>query len=155
MRLSVCVLLILSSVSALALNKTGFAGIRCDSKITQALVGRQMENEPVQDIEKKYRQLNLQDIGADQINDQWSLITWKICGRFFVLLQRDDDVEDVIQLPPVTSEETPVLLTCRAGSKKLQNVLPLKRKGKILKAWQVDLHAKKLNPLVTTDLSCP
>lgn len=151
--LSIFLILSILSISAAAADND-FTGIRCDSEIAPALIGRHMENAPVKDIEKKYQKLNLHDMGADEISDQWSLIAWEICDRFVMLLQNGDRVMDAIPLPAIAESEIPMLMTCRAGNKDLQNVLPVIRKNKIIKAWQADLHAKKLKPLTTTNLSC-
>jgi hypothetical protein len=157
MKFSLSVLLILSGLSALAATSSekSFAGLRCDADIAKALIGRQMENVPVQEIEKKYQRLHLQDMGAEEITNQWSLITWKICDRFFMLLEKGDQVTDVIELPRIKDKEIPVLLACKVARRELQYVLPVIKNNKILTAWQVDLNAQKINPLATANLSCP
>jgi hypothetical protein len=63
----------------------GFDGINCGSDIEKALIGRRMSNERVAELEKRHADLALKDLGASEISDCLSCISWLICGSEFML----------------------------------------------------------------------
>ena len=65
----------------------GFTGIQCGSDIPKALIGKRMSNERIVDLEKRHADLALKDLGASEISDRLSCISWLICGSEFMLLQ--------------------------------------------------------------------
>jgi len=65
----------------------GFSDIQCGSDIAKALTGKRMSNERIADLEKRHADLGLKDLGADEISDRLSCISWLICGSEFMLLQ--------------------------------------------------------------------
>jgi hypothetical protein len=58
----------------------GFTGIQCGSDIAKALTGKRMSNERIADLEKRHADLALKDLGASEISDRLSCISWLICG---------------------------------------------------------------------------
>jgi hypothetical protein len=65
----------------------GFSGIQCGSDIAKALTGKRMSNERIADLEKRHADLGLKDLGASEISERLSCISWLICGSEFMLLQ--------------------------------------------------------------------
>jgi hypothetical protein len=101
MRLKTTLTLIALATPALALAQPprNFDGLTCQSNIEQELNGRQMTNEPVVNLEARYKSLNLKDDGADEISGQLNAVTWRICGNQVVLLMKKDRVKAVLKIP--------------------------------------------------------
>jgi len=59
----------------------GFESVRCGSDVRKALVGRKMSSEPVVVLEARHKDLQLKDLGAEEISDRLNLIFWRICGE--------------------------------------------------------------------------
>jgi len=77
----------------------GFDSVRCGSDIRKALIGRKMPNEKIAVLEEKHKDLGLKDLGASEISDQLSVISWRICGEEYALLEDKDTVRDVLKFP--------------------------------------------------------
>ncbi len=74
----------------------GFTGSQCGSDIAKALTGKRMSNERIVDLEKRHADLALKDLGASEISDRLSCISWLICESEFMLLAGWD------RLPPTS-----------------------------------------------------
>src|SRR5689334_16336204 len=77
-------------------NADGFDSVRCGSDVRKALIGRKMPNEKIAVLEEKHKDLGLKDFGASEISDQLSVISWRICGEEYALLEDKDTVKDVL-----------------------------------------------------------
>ena|SRR5205823_10972522 len=78
----------------------GFSAIRCDAHdIAKTLIGKKMSNERIVDLEKRHEDLGLKDLGAQEISERLSCISWLICGSEFMLLQDKLTVRDVLKVP--------------------------------------------------------
>jgi hypothetical protein len=75
----------------------GFDSVRCGSDVRKALVGRKMPNEKIVVLEERHKDLGLKDLGASEISDRLSVISWRICGEEYVLLEDKDVVRDVLK----------------------------------------------------------
>src|SRR5213079_176634 len=82
-------------------NADGFDSVRCGSDVRKALLGRKMSNETIVVLEER-----LKDLGAQEISDRLSIISWRICGEEYVLLEDKDVVRDVLKFPK-HSKDTP------------------------------------------------
>ena len=98
--------IIIASIALLSATAQGaersFDGITCKSYIPSALIGRHMPNERVVTIEARYKEIGLKDLGAygmEAAGDPWTLISWQICGREYLLLERRGIVQDVLASP--------------------------------------------------------
>ena len=75
-------MLVLSLVcSSSVCDADGFDSIRCGSDVRKALLGRKMSNEKIVAIEERHKDLGLKDLGASEISDRLSVISWRICGE--------------------------------------------------------------------------
>ena len=93
--------------------ETGFDSIRCGSDVQKALLGRKMPNEKVVAIEERHKDLGLKDLGASEISDHLSVISWRICGDEYVLLRDKDVVRDVLKFPKHSKESPAFIGSCR------------------------------------------
>ncbi len=78
-------------------NADGFDSVRCGSDVRKALLGRTMTNEKVVVIEERHKDLGLKDLGGTEISDRLFLISWRICGEEYVLLEDQGVVRDVLK----------------------------------------------------------
>jgi hypothetical protein len=148
-----CVLAALTLMFGEAASADEFQGVRCNSEIPKAIIGKRTSNGPVTVTEKKYRGLGLKDLGADEVSEQLSSINWLICGSEFILLvDRAGVVRDVLPFPahskrsPAFSglcqrdgRETPDVIIAILDGASTAESLPAKV------AWKIDQrHAKFL-----------
>ena len=139
----------------------GFDSVRCGTDVRKALIGRKMSNEPVAVLEEKHKDIQLKDLGASQISDRLSVISWRICGEEYALLEDKDTVKDVLKFPK-HSKDTPAFVgSCQLNGHDLPGTAigVLKNEGgaKILpavNAWKVDDKQMKFVELKTDGLSC-
>src|SRR5947208_15805245 len=96
----------------------GFSAIRCDADdIAKTLIGKKMSNERIVDLEKRHEDLGLKDLGATEIPERLSCISWLICGSEFMLLQDNLTVRDVLKVP-AHSKKSPLFVgTCDINAK--------------------------------------
>lgn len=139
----------------------GFDSVRCGSDVRKALLGRKMSNEPVAVLEERHKDLGLKDLGASEISDQLSVISWQICGEEYVLLENKDIVRDVLKFPKHSKESPAFVGSCQLNGHNLPGtaigVLKNKDGVKILpavSAWRVDDKQLKFVELKTEGLSC-
>jgi len=76
----------------------GFDSVRCGSDVRKALLGRKMSNEAIAVLEERHKDLGLKDLGASEISDRLSAISWRICGEEYVLLEEKNTVRDVLKI---------------------------------------------------------
>jgi hypothetical protein len=72
----------------------GFDSVRCGSDVRKALLGRTMSNEKIVVLEERHKDLGLKDVGASEISDRLNVISWRICGEEYVLLEDKDVVRN-------------------------------------------------------------
>jgi hypothetical protein len=82
----------------------GFDSVRCGSDVRKALLGRTMRNERTVVIEERHKDLGLKDLGGTEISDRLFLISWRICGDEYVLLEDHDVVRDVLKFPKYSKD---------------------------------------------------
>ena len=68
-----------------------------------------MSNETIVVLEERHKDLGLKDVGASEISDRLNVISWRICGEEYVLLEDKDVVRDVLKFPK-HSKDSPHLL---------------------------------------------
>src|SRR4051812_37291614 len=140
----------------------GFDSIRCGSDIAKALLGRKISNDRVVVIEEKHKDLGLKDLGASEISDDLSLISWQICGEEYVVLQdKDDVVRDVLKFPRHSKDSPQFIGSCQSNGKDLPGtaigVLKDEEGAKTLSAlsvWKIDEKQMKFVELKTEGLRC-
>ena len=140
----------------------GFETVRCGSDIAKALIGRTMSNERVAVIEQRHKPLGLKDLGGSEISDSLFLVSWKICGDEFALLEEKDVVRDVLKFPPHSKDSPEFIGSCRSNGKEMDDAIiaVLENRagaedlpGKV--AWKIDEVGKKFIELSAEGLLCP
>src|ERR1700716_2802992 len=91
----------------------GFDSVRCGSDVRKALLGRRMSNERIVVLEERHKDLGFKHLGADEISDRLNLITWRICGEEYVLLEDRDVVRDVLKFPKHSKDSPQFIGSCQ------------------------------------------
>jgi hypothetical protein len=142
----------------------GFSGIQCGSDIAKALTGKRMSNERVADLEKRHADLGLKDLGASEISDRLSCISWLICGSEFMLLQDGLIAWDVLKVPPHSKTSPLFIGTCDMNGKESKDIVVAildNEKGTSASvltakvAWKIDQKEMKFVSVPIEGLRCP
>src|SRR5206468_10239933 len=102
----------------------GFSAMRCGADdIANPRIGKKMSNERIVDLEKRHEDLGLKDLGAQEISERLSCISWLICGSEFMLLQDNLTVRDVLKVP-AHSKKSPLFIgTCDINGKETKAIV--------------------------------
>jgi hypothetical protein len=139
----------------------GFESVRCGSDVRKALIGRKTQNEPVVVLEARHKDLQLKDLGAEEISDRLGLIFWRICGEEYAVLEDGDFVRDVLKFPKHSKDSPQFVGWCQLNGHDLPGVaigVLKNEEGAIMlpaaKVWKIDEKQKKFVPLQTEGLRC-
>jgi hypothetical protein len=139
----------------------GFEAVRCGSDIAKALRGRKTSNERIVVVEARHKDLGLKHLGADEISDRVNLITWRICGEEYVVLEDGDVVKDVLKFPKHSKDAPQFIGSCQLNGHDLPGfaIGVLKNEEgaamlQALSAWKIDEKQKKFVTLQTEGLRC-
>ncbi len=152
----------------------GFEAVRCGGNIPKAMIGKRGANERVVVIEGRHKALGLQDLGADEISDNLDSISWRICGKEYMVLEdKRGIVRDVLAVP-AHSFFTPEFTAsgCKLSGKEMPNIFVGvfdNRKGDrskpndpmdasllpVLTAWRIDEKAARFIAQPAAGLACP
>ena len=139
----------------------GFDSIRCGSDIRKALLGRKMSNETIVALEERHKNLGLKDLGASEISDRLNVISWRICGEEYVLLEDKHAVRDVLKFPKHSKDSPAFIGSCRLNVHDVLGtaigVLKNENGGASLpamSAWKIDDKQMKFVELKTEGLRC-
>ena len=143
----------------------GFSAIRCGTDdVAKALIGKKMSNERIVVLEKRHEDLGLKDLGASEISDRLSCISWLICGSEFMLLEDKSSVRDVLKVPAHSKKSPQFIGTCEIDGKESKTIvvaildnetgsdaptLPARI------AWKIDERNAKFVSLSAEGLRCP
>ena len=142
----------------------GFSGIQCDSDIAKALTGKRMSNEKIADLEKSHADLGLKDLGASEISDRLSCISWLICGSEFMLLQDGSIARDVLKVPPHSKTSPLFIGACEMNGKESKDILvaildnekePAASALTAKVAWKIEQKEMKFVTVPIEGLRCP
>jgi hypothetical protein len=142
----------------------GFTGIQCGSDIAKALTGKRMSNERVADLEKRHADLGLKDLGASEISDRLSCISWLICGTEFMLLQDESIARDVLKVPPHSKTSPLFFGRCEMSGKESKDIVVAildnekDTSASVLTAkvaWKIDQKEMKFVSVPVEGLRCP
>ena len=159
--------LYLSAFAALALPQAAlsdeFQKVKCGGDIPKAVIGRRSANGPVVATEKKYRALDLKDLGGDEISDRLSTVNWRICGAEYILLiDRGGLVRDAIAFPAHSKAAPAYSGICQLKGKDLPDVFIAVLDGTssadslaVQTAWKIDQQRAKFVKVSSEGLSCP
>ena len=139
----------------------GFDSVRCGSDVRKALVGRKMSNEKIVVLEERHKDLRLKDLGASEISDRLSVISWRICGEEYVLLEDKDVVRDVLKFPKHSKDSPAFIGSCQLNGHDVPGtaigVLKNENGVEILpavSAWKIDDNQMKFVELEIEGLHC-
>jgi hypothetical protein len=142
-------------------NADGFDSVRCGFDVRNALLGRTMPNERAIVIEERHKDLGLKDLGGTEISDRLFLISWRICGEEYVLLEDQDVVRDVLKFPKHSKDSPQFIGSCQLNGHDVPGtaigVLKNEEGVDILpaaSAWKIDDKQKKFVKLQTEGLRC-
>jgi hypothetical protein len=139
----------------------GFDFVRCGSDVRQALLGRTMSNEKVVALEERHKDLGLKDLGGTEISDRLFLISWRICGDEYVLLEDQNVVRDVLKFAKHSKESPQFIGSCQLNGHDVSGtaigVLRNEQSVETLPAviaWKIDEKQKQFVTLQTQGLRC-
>jgi hypothetical protein len=139
----------------------GFDSVRCGSDIRKALLNRTMPNEKVAAIEERHKELGLKDLGATEISDRLSVISWRICGEEYVLLEDKHLVRDVLKFPKHSKDTPQFVGSCQLNGHDVPGTAigVLKNEDGLASlpaviAWKIDDKQMKFVELKTEGLRC-
>lgn len=139
----------------------GFDSVRCGSDVRKALLGRTMPDERVVVIEERHKDLGLKDLGGTEISDRLFLISWRICGEEYVLLEDQGVVRDVLKFPKHSKDSPQFIGSCQLNGHDVPGaaigVLKNEDGVEILPAviaWKIDDKHMKFVKLQTEGLRC-
>jgi hypothetical protein len=139
----------------------GFDSVHCGSDVRQALLGHRMSNEKIVAIEERHKDLGLKDLGGTEISDRLFLISWRICGEEYVLLEDRNVVRDVLKFPKHSKASPQFIGSCQLNGHDVPGtaigVLKNEDGVEILPAaiaWKIDDKQMKFVKLETEGLRC-
>jgi hypothetical protein len=142
-------------------NADGFDSVRCGSDVRKALLGRKMSNEKIVVLEERHKDLGLKDLGASEISDRLTVISWRICGEEYVLLEDKDVVRDVLKFPKHSKDSPQFIGSCQLNGHDLPGTAigVLKNEHGVetlpaVAAWKIDDKQMKFVQLQTEGLRC-
>jgi hypothetical protein len=139
----------------------GFDSVRCGSDVRNALLGRTMSNEKIVALEERHKDLGLKDLGASEVSDRLTVISWRICGEEYVLLEDKDVVRDILKFPKHSRDSPAFIGSCQVNGHDVPGtaigVLKNENGVEILPAvaaWKIDDKQMKFVELKTEGLRC-
>src|SRR5213080_4647691 len=139
----------------------GFDSVRCGSDVRTALLGRKMSNERIVVLQERHKDLGLKDLGGTEISDRLFLISWKICGEEYVLLEDKGIVRDVLKFPKHSKDSPQFIGSCQLNGNDLPGIAVgvLKDEDGVQNlpaaiAWKIDDKQAKFVKLPTEGLRC-
>jgi len=139
----------------------GFDSVRCGSDVRKTLLGRTMSNEKIVAIEERHKDLGLKDLWASEISDRLSVISWRICGQEYILLEDKDAVRDVLKFPKHSKDSPAFIGSCQLNGHDVPGTAigVLKNENGVailpaVSAWKIDDKQMKFVELKTEGLRC-
>jgi hypothetical protein len=139
----------------------GFDAVRCGSDVRKALLGRTMSNERIAVLEQRHKELGLKDLGAQEISDRLTTISWRICGEEYALLEDKNVVRDALKFPKHSKDSPQFIGSCQLNGHDLPGTAigVLKNENGVgnlpaVVAWKIDEKQKKFVELKTEGLRC-
>ena len=136
----------------------GFDSVQCGSDVRNALLGRTMSNEKIVVLEKRHKDLELKDLGASEISDRLTVISWRICGEEYVLLEDKDVVRDVLKFPKHSKASPQFIGSCQLNGHDLPGAAIGVLKNEpgieilpVVAGWKIDDKQMKFVQLQTKD----
>lgn len=150
-----------------------FGGIQCGTDIPKSLIGKHDPNERVTVLEERHKNLDLKDLGASEISDRLTLVSWQICGGEYALLVNTKSrlIRDVLPFPAHSATSPQFVGKCEVNGRPMrESVVALLNNGakydardpkqakimlKATAAWKIDEAKEKIATQSTENLACP
>jgi len=140
-----------------------FQKVRCGTDIPKALIGQRGPNQRIVVLEKKYAALGLKHLGADEISDRLSSVSWEICGsEFMLLVDRGGLVGDAVPFPSHSKASPAFSGICQSKGKDLPDIFVGVLDGAskadllpVVTAWKIDKQRAKFIKVSGEGLLCP
>src|SRR6266478_5111026 len=139
----------------------GFDSVRCGSDVRKALLGHIMSNETIVVLEQRHKDLGLKDVGASEISDRLNVISWRICGEEYVLLEDKDVVRDILKFPKHSKDSPAFIGSCQLNGHDVPgSAIGVLKNGHGVEmlpaviAWKIDDKQMKFVKLQTEGLRC-
>jgi len=121
-----------------------------------------MSNERIVVLQERHKELGLKDLGGTEISDRIFLISWRICGEEYVLLEDQKNiVRDVLKFPKHSKDSPEFIGSCQLNGHDLPGtvigVLKDEAGAELLPAttaWKIDDKQVKFVKLQTEGLRC-
>src|SRR5215472_16235892 len=118
-----------------------------------------MSNQKIVVLEERHKDLGLKDLGASEISDRLTVISWRICGEEYALLEDKDVVRDVLKFPKHSKDSPAFIGSCRLNGTDLPGTAigALKNQDGVkilpaISAWKIDDKQMKFVELKTEGL---
>ena len=142
--------------------QTAFDKVRCESDIASAIIGQRSPSQTVAFIENRHKKIGLKHLGADEISNRLSSISWLICGKEFMTLEDRSTVRDAIPFPDHSKAAPAFSGLCKVNGRDSSDVfvgiLDISADGDMLpvkSAWRIDQKTSKFVKVSTEGLQCP
>jgi hypothetical protein len=150
-----------------------FSGLKCRSDIPKALIGKRFVNQRVVVIEEAHKDLGLEDLGGTEISDRLFLISWRICGMEYQLLEdvKSNIIRDVLPFPSHSKTSPEAIGLCQTDGRRIpetiiavldnsaghvaRNGLNAKTLLNATSAWEIDETHQRFQSLTSTQVACP
>lgn len=147
-----------------------FSGIKCGTDIPRALIGKRFANGRVVVTEAAHRSIGLEDLGGTEISEKLFLISWRICGAEYQLLEntRSRMILDVLAFPTHSRSSPEAIGGCQIDGKEspdaivavLDNsggfdVMHSSRLLSAIFAWKIDETHERFQQLTASRVTCP
>jgi hypothetical protein len=118
-----------------------------------------MSNETIVVLEERHKELGLKHVGASEISDRLNVISWRICGEEYVLLEDKDVVRNVLKFPKHSKDSPAFIGSCQLNGHDVPGTAigVLKNENGVailpaVSAWKIDDKQMKFVELKTEGL---
>lgn len=147
-----------------------FSGISCGTDIPRALIGKQFLHERVVVSEAAHKDIGLKDLGGTEISEKLFLISWRICGAEYQLLEntRSRMIRDVLAFPTHSRSSPEAIGGCQIDGKDSPDAIvavldnsggyDLMHSSRLLNAisaWKIDETHERFQRLTASRVACP
>jgi hypothetical protein len=146
--------------------KDDFDGIQCGGDLAKGLVGRTVPPGTTAATEGRHKDIQLKNLGSDEISDSLNSQSWEMCGsEYMMLVDSKDRIRDAIAIPAHSAKMPEFSDTaCKLGGKDTPYlVVAILRRDQpkgtddlpAVTAWRIDQKAMRYVSLPVAGLTCP
>jgi len=139
----------------------GFDSVRCGSDVRKALLGGTLTSEKVVVFEERHKDIGLKDLWGEEISDRLFLISCRICGEEYILLEDKGVVRDVLKFPRHSKDSPQFIGSCQLNGQNFPGMVigVLKNENGVerlpaVTVWKIDEKQKKFVELKPEGLRC-